>query len=190
MTIPILQTRDRYQCCHIRVPDLEDRIPAIRIDRDYYSLFRVEAEESRAAEIAQRLMQRGDATVLTKTPKGFAIWVLETEVESVEAKLPQPRAADSNRSRTRTLPGIPCKILTSSAEYQRCSIQVPDGDQAMPAIRVEALYYSFFRTVELSQQAILIVRKLGDRGDQTVITKAAKGYSIWVLEADAIEQQP
>jgi hypothetical protein len=58
----------------------------------------------------------------------------------------------------------------------------------MAAIRVEALYYSFFRTVEVSQQAILIVRKLGDRGDRTVITKAVKGYSIWVLEEEAIEQ--
>jgi hypothetical protein len=65
---------------------------------------------------------------------------------------------------------------------------VPDCEQAIAAIRVEALYYSFFRTVEVSQQAILIVRKLGDRGDRTVITKAAKGYSIWVLEEEAIEQ--
>lgn len=82
-TCRILSDQSRYQICEIRVPDLDDRLEAVLVDGQYYGLFKVVETRQQALEFAAKLGRRGDATIITKTQKGDAIWVREAEAQPV-----------------------------------------------------------------------------------------------------------
>jgi hypothetical protein len=77
--VQILESRSQFRCCHICVPDQEERLPAIVVDSQYYSFFKTAPNQESAMKIALKLSQKGDTPVLTKTSKGYAIWILEPE---------------------------------------------------------------------------------------------------------------
>jgi hypothetical protein len=88
----VLNDRRLYQPCHIYVPDVDHRLSAIRVNDTYFSFFRSEKSYSRALEIATRMQRKGDRSVITKTPKTYAIWALETQ-----AQLAKPGQQNSRR---------------------------------------------------------------------------------------------
>ncbi|MBD2070987.1 hypothetical protein H6F93_26300 [Leptolyngbya sp. FACHB-671] len=75
----ILTSRSQYRPCHIRVPDLDKPLAAIAFNGNYYSLFKVVEDVKQAKQLIIRLSHRGDATVITKSVKGYGLWVLEPE---------------------------------------------------------------------------------------------------------------
>lgn len=77
----IIQSQNQYRTCQIRVPDLQQPVPAIRVDNEFYSFFKAVEEAEKAFEIVAKLGSGGDSTVITKTPKGYAIWVKEPLAE-------------------------------------------------------------------------------------------------------------
>jgi hypothetical protein len=174
--IPILRSRDQYYLCHIRVPDAEQRLAAIQVSGSYYSFFRIEKDEKRALTLAGKLHHRGDRVLITKIPKGYAIWVLESEAEPVELTQREPKSV---------LPELSYVILISRHQYQPCHIQVPDLEQRLSAIYFEGQYYSLFKVVEELDVAKRLVKRLAHRKEMAVITQLAKGYGVWVLESDA-----
>ena len=79
----ILESRIQYKSCRIRVPDLEQPVAAILVDRHYYSFFKAVQEASKVLAIAAKLGNRGDSTAITKTASGYAIWVIDPEADAV-----------------------------------------------------------------------------------------------------------
>nr|OEJ74748.1 hypothetical protein BH720_13170 [Desertifilum tharense IPPAS B-1220] len=75
----MLVSRSQYQPCHIRVPDLKHKLPAVQFEGAYYSLFRIEPDFKLALERIQALKQRNDKALVTPSPKGYVLWVLEPE---------------------------------------------------------------------------------------------------------------
>lgn len=73
--VPLLQAA--YVPCHVRVPERSDRLSAIRIDEDYYSLFRMVTRPHQAIQIRDKLSDRGHQVVVTQMIRGYALWVLE-----------------------------------------------------------------------------------------------------------------
>ncbi len=175
----ILESRTQYQPCHIRVPDLDDRIVAIRVDGKYFSLMKLVKERQQALEIANRLANKGEETIITATVKGDAIWVLERD-----AYLDLPAQPVATPSTPRPSGGA-AKILESRSQYRPCHIRVPDLDHRLSAIAVEGQYYSFFKVVKDRAQALEVAARLARRGDQTTITSTVKGEVVWVLEPEA-----
>lgn len=204
-TVEILELRTDYRSCHILLPDSNERTAAIALAGEYYSFFRVEKSQARAQSICAKLIQRGHRPVITRVPKGFAVWTLEpnaqiappaTSLRSANAanRLPanSPQTSPSNSLPTGSseevateTPVAPYRILVSPDQYKFCNIRVPDLDKRLMAICVDGLFYSLFKTLEDVQQAVQIVKKLNYRGNETIITKNARGYSLWVLEPDA-----
>lgn len=175
----ILESRTQYQPCHVRVPDLDERLVAIQVDGSFYSLMKLVKDRPQALEIAMRLAHRGEAAIITVTPKGDAVWVLERD-----AILDTPATATASGSRSnQSLATAP--VLDSRSQYRSCHIRVPDLDHRLPAILFEDEFYSLFKVVKNRQQAQDIAVKLGRRGDRTVITTTAKGEVVWVLEPEA-----
>ncbi|WP_199296218.1 hypothetical protein [Trichocoleus sp. FACHB-591] len=179
----ILESRTQYQPCHIRVPDLDARVAAIRVNGKFYSLLKLVKERQQALEIANRLANKGEEAVITATIKGDAIWVLERE-----AYLDLP--AQTDLAPTAQATGIKtssatAKVLESRNKYRPCHIRVPDLEHRLSAIAVEGQYYSFFKVVKDRAQALEVAARLSRRGDQTVITSSVKGDVVWVLEPDA-----
>ncbi|QKD81252.1 hypothetical protein HPC62_02870 [Thermoleptolyngbya sichuanensis A183] len=194
-TVEILELRTDYRSCHIVLPDSNERTAAIALAGEYYSFFRVEKSEARAQSICAKLMQRGHRPVITRVPKGFVVWTLEPNAQlatqatsarlsDTSSSLNSSTGAPSEKAAT-DAPVAPYRILVSPDQYKFCNIRVPDLDKRLMAICVDGLFYSLFKTLEDVQQAVQIVKKLNYRGNETIITKNAKGYSLWVLEPDA-----
>ncbi|MGL5058987.1 MAG: hypothetical protein ACRC62_03310 [Microcoleus sp.] len=80
----ILECRSQYQSCRIRVPDLEQPMAAILVDSEYYSFFKAVKEAEKVLAIVAKLGSSGDATAITKTASGYAIWVREPEASAVK----------------------------------------------------------------------------------------------------------
>jgi len=79
----------------------------------------------------------------------------------------------------------PTKIIQSRSQYHPCHIRVPDLERPVPAIRVGREYYSFFKAVQSAEKTLKITAKLGNLGEDTVITQTPKAYIVWVKEPDA-----
>lgn len=76
-------------------------------------------------------------------------------------------------------------VLKSPSEYRRCQIWVPDLTDPLAAINVGDKYYSLLKVVPDEQKAVELAERLVKRGDNVVLTATAKGYAIWVWEAQA-----
>jgi len=78
----ILESQHLYQTCRIKVPHLKQRLLAILFDGQYYSFLRAEETREKVLEIIAKLDSRVQKTVVTKTEKGYMVWVLEPKVSS------------------------------------------------------------------------------------------------------------
>ncbi|HEY9622899.1 MAG TPA: hypothetical protein V6C78_21255 [Crinalium sp.] len=175
----VLIARNRYSSCHVLVPEMEKPLAAICLADHYYSFFTTVTDSRRALGIAVKLSYLGDRAVITKIPKGYAIWVWETEMQLFG----QSGRAGLNVVRSPKV--APCKVLVSREQYRALEIQVPDLDQPLSSIQFEGNYYSIFRVETDATKILELVAKITQRGDEMVITKADKGgFALCVLEPE------
>lgn len=173
----ILKSRSQYQACHISVPDLDNRLSAIRVGNKYYSFFKVIPNSAKAFEVAARLVKRGDEPVITQTAKGYILWVWEPEAF---IETPEEQATHANHS-----PRANSLTIETTKNYQPCYIRVPDLEQPLVAISAKGAYYSLFKVEKNQGHATEILKQLIHRGDQALLTETPKGYAVWVLEPEA-----
>ncbi len=69
-----------YHTCHVYVPDLGERLPAICVGQKYYSFLKVVKEKQKALDIVAKLYNSGDRALITSCSKAYAIWVWEPDV--------------------------------------------------------------------------------------------------------------
>jgi hypothetical protein len=177
----ILESRSAYRSCHIRVPDQDQRLAAVFVDKKYYSFFKVAKNEQHALEVCSRLARRGDTAVITKTAKGYAIWVLEPE-----ALLDNPSKTTHPSPSSQPVQPVLSQILEFRNQYQPCHIRVPDLDKRLAAVQVNDKYYSLLKVAKDRQHALEVAARLINRGSETIVIKNAKDYTIWVLEPEAV----
>ncbi|MDX2216452.1 MAG: hypothetical protein SFY66_24520 [Oculatellaceae cyanobacterium bins.114] len=173
----ILISRDQYLSCRVQVPDLERAITAIRIGDRFYSFFKAVPDCRKLLGIVVKLSYRGDQVAVTKVGKVYGIWVWEPDA--------QPLADVTRGHQSPPLPApAGCRILVSKQQYQSVDIYVPDLEQPLQAIAVDSRYYSIFRVESEAQRLIELVGKITQRGDETVVVRVDKGYSICILEPE------
>ncbi len=78
----ILESRTQYQRCRIQVPHLKQRLLAILFEGQYYSFFRTETTKEKVLEIINKLSHKIQKYVITKTEKGYFVWVWQPEASS------------------------------------------------------------------------------------------------------------
>lgn len=183
----ILDSRSQYRGCHICVPDSDERLAAIVFADRYYSFFRLVQDSQKALQIAAKLVYRGDEVAITRTMKGDVLWIYEADAQEEKAQLEKPKSVEPSTSYDipRSDSGL-WKILTSERDYQVCQIRVPDVAKPMAAIYSDREYYSYLRTVREQNQAISLAERLSDKGHAARITQNSKGWTLWVLEAEAM----
>jgi hypothetical protein len=76
----ILESRQEYQTCRIKVPHLKQSLFAIIVNGEYYSFLRTESSQKETLEIISKLSHKLENMVITNTEKGYVIWNLEPEV--------------------------------------------------------------------------------------------------------------
>jgi hypothetical protein len=77
----ILASREQYQTCRVRVPDLQRCLFAVQVQGEYYSLFRSGATQAKALAIATKLKGKGNKPIVTQTEKGHAVWVWQPKAD-------------------------------------------------------------------------------------------------------------
>lgn len=75
----ILVSDSQYKFCSIRVPDLQNQLIAIAFEGRYYSLFKTVDDVQQAVQIVKKLSHRGSEAVITKSSKGYGLWVFEPD---------------------------------------------------------------------------------------------------------------
>lgn len=75
----ILESRQQYKTCRIKVPHLKRSLFAIEVNGQYYSFLRAEQTEEKVLEFIAKLEPISQRKVITKTERGYAIWALEPE---------------------------------------------------------------------------------------------------------------
>jgi hypothetical protein len=176
----LLESRSQYESCHIRVPDIEERLPALLLDQKFYSFFRVVSDEQQLLSMITKLNRQAQESVVTRVARGYGIWVLEST-----AYIDAPRSA----SLQPPADAFPYRILESRNQYKPCHIRVPDVEQRLVAIRFDDTYYSFFAVTQDRPSILKTIAKTKLTVEQVVITLAAKGYILWVLEPH-VQLQP
>jgi hypothetical protein len=99
----ILLSRNKYQTCHIRLPSTEERLPAVAVDGDYYSLLRVFSDIKQVLAAKAKLEWNRDRTVITQMATGYALWVWEPDAEpdspaNEETENPQKNQIDRHEN--------------------------------------------------------------------------------------------
>lgn len=79
----IIDSRELYRSCHVWLPNWGERVSAIFVDRAYYSFFRAVRDAEEALVLTAKFGRKGNPTVITKIPKGYAIWVIEPDASPV-----------------------------------------------------------------------------------------------------------
>ena len=151
-TPQVLTSRQQYLTCHLHLPDMPQKFPGILFAGQYYSFFKAFPTLQKTVQVSESLQRKDEVVVITQTPKGYVLWVMEPDAYQ------QP------------------------AQYPICKIRVPDLEEEVAAIVVDNRYYSLFQEVPDSQQRDRILAILEQRGDRSIITRTRGGYSIWVLE--------
>ena len=176
----LLESRRQYESCHIRVPDIEERLPALLLDQKFYSFFRVVSDEQQLLSMVAKLNRQAQESVVTRVARGYGIWLLEPT-----AHIDAPRSI-SLQANTDV---FPYRILESRSQYKPCHIRVPDLEQRLVAIRLDDTYYSFFAVTQDKPSILKTIAKTKLTAEQIVITTTAKGYVVWVLEPQ-VQLQP
>lgn len=185
----VLANRSSYQACHVRLPDLPLRQPAIALDGQFYSFFRALPVARKALIIAARLGKREDHIAITLTGRGYALWVHEPL-----ASLAPPRQVSSqvssqvsDRELQPVFGPVPCLLLSNAAGYRRCRLQVPDLEQPIEGLMVGNRGYSIFRQVGDAAEAIALTARLTAMAEETVLVVTADSLLVAVFEANAVE---
>ena len=171
----ILTQPTEYERCHLSLPDEATPIAGINFKGDYYSFFKVVVTLDRANQLVDRLVSRGSRAVVTSIPKGFCIWVHEATA----------KARSRKKETVSTKPPQSIRILKSDRDYRPCQIVVPDLDKPLTGIAYNEQFHSLLRMVRDEAQAIELAQKLERKGNSTIITISAYGYSVWVFEPEA-----
>ncbi|OLP17570.1 hypothetical protein BST81_14675 [Leptolyngbya sp. 'hensonii'] len=80
---PLILDQSAVKRCHIRLLDVPRPMGAIYYRKQFYSFVKIFPAMDAAMRGAQRLISRGNSVILTTTPKGIALWVLEPEAQLV-----------------------------------------------------------------------------------------------------------
>lgn len=65
--------------CHVMLPDVAKPVGAIAYEGQYYVYVKFFANAEAAQRGAARLINKGNAVILTRAPKGLVLWVHEAE---------------------------------------------------------------------------------------------------------------
>jgi len=83
LAIPILAQKSADRC-HVLLPDSATPTSAILCNGDFYVYVKFFPTLESAHRGANRLIDRGNAVMLTRIPKGLVLWVLEREAQLIQ----------------------------------------------------------------------------------------------------------
>lgn len=155
--------RRQYRTCHIRVPDLEQRLSAIQTGQEFYSFYRVFQDPQKLLSVVAKLGNRGDRMAITQSSRGYTLWVLEPEAQPCRSPDSREELADEASAQARFLP--------SQALYYPCMIQVPSHRKHL-ALAIQGQFYRFFKLEKDFDRVMNVGGRLSRQGSEILIATA------------------
>lgn len=178
--VKLLAQRDDYTTCHIFASEDGHRSPAIALDGNFYSFFRSLDDPEKVLSILRKLSAKGDATVMTPTRRGYAIWVHEP---SAELMAPQGKAP---RNLPPSFGPANCWIISDRQPgYRTCTLDVPDLPDPVPGLANGQKLFSLYRREKDADTTLKLGSRLSQRGDEIVILVTEQTYALCIYEPGA-----
>ena len=175
----LLTYKGQYNKCHIKVPDIEAKLPAVKIGSQLYSLFRRIEEADAAMKALNKLAQKGDELALTKQGNNhYVMWALEVEAQVFKGPRQEGRQWPTCGPAT-------CLVLGDAKQYHQCYITVPDLAEPMVAVQYDERFYSVYQTGLNATESLELAAQLTWRGHDSAIAATAKGYAVCLWEPEA-----
>jgi hypothetical protein len=76
---PLLTSREQYQTCRVYLTEASECLLAIQFEGQYYRFVKVATDREQALNVAARLDQRGEHTLITSADDRYAVWELAPE---------------------------------------------------------------------------------------------------------------
>ncbi len=179
----LLTYQGQYSKCQIKVPDVDAKLPAIKIGGQLYSLFRRFADADAAMKALQKLAQQGDELALTKqTPNKYVMWALEVDAHIFK----DPK--QEGQTWPTCGPAV-CLMLGDAKQYHQCYVTVPELTKPIVAVWHEQRFYSVYQTRLNAAEALELASQLTWRGHDSAIAATAKGYAVCLWEPEANPQK-
>jgi proteasome lid subunit RPN8/RPN11 len=175
----LLTYKGQYSKCHIKVPDVDTKLPAVKIGSQLYSLFRRFENADAAMKVFNKLAKKGDELALTKqTHNGYVMWALELDAQVFKG----PRQAERQWP---TYGPANCLMLGDAKQYHQCYVNVPDLAEPMIAIQYDERFYSVYKPGLSAIESLDLAAQLTWRGHDSAITSTTKGYAVCLWEPEA-----
>ncbi len=177
--------------CHVRVPDVPERLPAIAHDGGYYTLFKAVQSAAIALDLVIKLGSKGNQPIITQAGQKYILWVRESDATAVSSKLrafPNGQLSASNgqcRVAPPTFSAASCLVFSSSAPPKFGYLQVPDLTHRMPGFQHQQKYYSLLHREKDSTKVISAVAEIACRGVDLALVALPTSYAICMLEPNA-----
>ena len=183
VTCKLLTYKGQYSTCQIKVPDIDTKLSAVKIDSRYYSLFRRFDDAESAMTALNRLTQTGnDEMALTNLDNGrYVMWALELEAQAFKGRRQQEPQWPTHGPAS-------CLILGNAKQYNQCYVKVPDLAQPLVAVQCDARFYSVYQPGMEAQAALELAAQFAGRGNDSAIAATAKGYAVCLWEPEATPQ--
>lgn len=181
----LLTYKGQYSTCHIKVPDVDEKLSAIKIGNQYYSLFR-RFEDAEAAMSALNKLAGQDNELLALTKpnnNSYIMWALELDAQVFKGSRKEGR-------RWPTYGPATCLILGDAKQYHQCYVQVPDLAQPMVAVQHNDQFYSVYQPGLDAVEAFDMAAQFTGRGNDSAIASTTKGYAVCLLEPEAEIHKP
>ena len=179
----LLIYKGQYSNCQIKVPDVETKLPAVKLENQLYSLFRRFETAEDVMKALTKLAQNADEQLaLTKQgQQGYVMWALELEAQIF-------RGPRKDGRKWPTHGPAPCSILGDAKQYHQCYVMVPDLVEPMVALQYGDRFYSVYQTNLEANEALDLSAQLTWRGHDSAIASTAKGYAVCLWEPEAAPQ--
>ena len=175
----LLIHKGQYDTCQIKVPDVDAKLSAVKIDGQYYSLFRRFANAEATMKALNKLAQNGDAIALTKQKNGgYVMWALEPDAQAFKGPRKKGLGWPTKGPAT-------CFMLGSATQYQQCYVQVPDLMEPIVAVGYEDKFYSVYQPGLEAIDALDLAAQLTGRGNTSAIVSTQKGQAVCLWEPEA-----
>ncbi|MEA5463585.1 hypothetical protein [Leptothoe sp. PORK10 BA2] len=176
----LLTHKGQYSTCYIKVPDVDAKLPAIKVDGHYYSLFRRFGHGAATMKALGKLAQNGDQLALIKQENGsYTIWAWEADAQEFKPPRDAGRAWPTHGPAT-------CLMLGDAHQYHQCYVQVPDLALPIVAIHYTDRFYSVYQPALDETAALELAAQLTGRGNDCAIASTPKGFAVCLWEPEAM----
>ena len=184
-----LFSREQFLFCHIAVPDLPDRLPAIGHNGKYYSMLRTAECAKKGLQLAIKASHSGRKVAITQSGGKYILWVQEDSAffcQSDKCSSFSPSAQNHTEALNATFASSPCLILSDLSPENFCLLTVSNSVAPVIGFQHEHIYYRLIQREQDAQTAVHAIAERACRGGKIAVVPMKSDSGIFVSDPLAV----